>query len=229
MTTIHLIRHGQASIGTSNYDVLSALGRKQSQVLAAHLEQTGLRFDHVFSGTLQRQIDTAEIAVARPTAPPVQRAAFNEYQHSRIFDHYAPCLAQQNDAAGEWAARGHNTKMTYELFSGLMTAWMEDNTKRDDFESWDQFNQRIESGIQAIIRQTDRQAEVAIFTSGGVICTILQKILHFRIDKLLELNWGVYNTGITTIKVQNTSLKLSAFNNIAHLELKKDRALITNI
>jgi len=62
MTTIYLIRHGQASVGTDNYDVLSKTGEAQANVLGQHLANTHIEFDAVYSGALKRQIDTATIA-----------------------------------------------------------------------------------------------------------------------------------------------------------------------
>lgn len=37
MTTIYLVRHGQASFGTASYDQLSAKGEQQAQVVGDFL------------------------------------------------------------------------------------------------------------------------------------------------------------------------------------------------
>ncbi|MCF8967887.1 histidine phosphatase family protein, partial [Pseudomonas carnis] len=37
MGSIYLIRHGQASFGADDYDVLSPIGVEQAQVLGRHL------------------------------------------------------------------------------------------------------------------------------------------------------------------------------------------------
>ncbi len=54
-----LIRHGQASFGAADYDVLSPRGIEQSRVLGAWLAARGERIDAVYSGPRKRQIDTA--------------------------------------------------------------------------------------------------------------------------------------------------------------------------
>ncbi|EPM78754.1 hypothetical protein A249_34210, partial [Pseudomonas syringae pv. actinidiae ICMP 18804] len=41
MGSIYLIRHGQASFGADDYDVLSPVGIRQSRVLGAHLAGLG--------------------------------------------------------------------------------------------------------------------------------------------------------------------------------------------
>ena len=44
MGSIYLIRHGQASLGAANYDVLSPLGIRQSQLCGEHFGALGLQF-----------------------------------------------------------------------------------------------------------------------------------------------------------------------------------------
>ena len=44
MGSIYLIRHGQASFGAENYDVLSPLGYRQSEALGDYLAQLGVSF-----------------------------------------------------------------------------------------------------------------------------------------------------------------------------------------
>lgn len=229
MTTIYLIRHGQASIGTSNYDVLSANGRQQARVLGEHFAQLNLTFDQVISGTLQRQIDTASICTGYQQQTLTQNPAFNEYHHAQIFEHYAAKLATQNETIAASLAKGHNEKLTYEVFALLMNAWAQDNDQQQNLESWSHFTGRIESGLSNVLTNADDARNIAIFTSGGVICTVLQKILEFPVNKIFEINWGIYNASISVVKVHHTSLRVSYYNNITHLLLTKDQRLITNI
>ena len=65
MGSIYLIRHGQASFGADDYDVLSATGVRQAQVLGEHLAGLGLRLDRCLAGDLQRQRHTASEALGR--------------------------------------------------------------------------------------------------------------------------------------------------------------------
>ncbi|MBY8968187.1 histidine phosphatase family protein, partial [Algiphilus sp. NNCM1] len=62
MGSIYLIRHGQASFGADDYDVLSPVGVEQAQVLGRHLADIGLTFDRCVSGDLRRQQHTATAA-----------------------------------------------------------------------------------------------------------------------------------------------------------------------
>ena len=53
MGSIYLIRHGQASFGADDYDVLSATGVRQAAVLGEHLAALGIGFDRCLSGDLR--------------------------------------------------------------------------------------------------------------------------------------------------------------------------------
>ena len=45
MTSIYLVRHGQASFGKKDYDNLSEIGEKQSFLLGEHFKKLKLNFD----------------------------------------------------------------------------------------------------------------------------------------------------------------------------------------
>ena len=53
MGSIYLIRHGQASFGADDYDVLSPVGVEQAQVLGRHLADLGIAFDRCIAGDLR--------------------------------------------------------------------------------------------------------------------------------------------------------------------------------
>ncbi len=60
MSVLYLIRHGQASAGSGDYDRLSSLGEDQSRALGELWAGRGLTFDRVFVGPLRRQRQTCE-------------------------------------------------------------------------------------------------------------------------------------------------------------------------
>ena len=59
MPTILLVRHGQGSFGTADYDVLSERGGMQAAAVHAALRERGVTADRLVSGSLRRQRDTA--------------------------------------------------------------------------------------------------------------------------------------------------------------------------
>ncbi len=232
MTTIYLIRHGQASAGTDNYDVLSPVGRQQAKILGEYFRAIDLQFDAAYSGSLTRQKDTATIALGAEESALHIADNFNEYHHTEIFQHYLPILAQSNKEVAAAAQAGPNNLMTMAVFTALMNAWAIDDSPTgtaDTIESYQQFKDRIKAGLDQIAADHGPKDTVAIFTSGGVICTILQTIFKPPPLHSFEMNWGINNASISRIKQHPQKLHLGEYNNISHLALLQDDTLITQI
>lgn len=231
MTIIYLIRHGQASVGTDNYDVLSETGKRQSSILGEHLTNLALNFSSVYSGALNRQIDTATIALGITTRALQITPDFNEYNHNEIFTHYLPLLAKKNNEMAKAVSAGANSKMTFPVFTELMHAWASDDASSNDaanIESWQTFKDRIQRGLTEITNSHGPDDQVVIFTSGGVICTILHSIFDSTHHTAFGLNWGINNAGISRIRAHGNTFSLMEYNNITHL-LLQDKALVTQI
>ena len=95
MSTLYLIRHGQASFGTDNYDQLSEKGRRQVQLLGEYFAETGEKIDRIYTGTLQRQRETADIIAASlgSAAPPIAiEGAFDEYDSDVMLREFSASL-----------------------------------------------------------------------------------------------------------------------------------------
>jgi len=96
--SIYLIRHGQASFGADDYDVLSPVGVEQAQVLGQHLADLGVTFDRCIAGDLRRQQHTASAAFEQYSArglpvPAVEvDSAFNEFDADAIIRALLPDL-----------------------------------------------------------------------------------------------------------------------------------------
>ena len=64
MTTIYLIRHGQASFGAESYDQLSPNGELQAKLLGQYFDNILKEEPYVVAGSMQRHQQTAQIALA---------------------------------------------------------------------------------------------------------------------------------------------------------------------
>src|SRR5687768_7805849 len=117
MSTLYLVRHGQASFGTDNYDQLSSLGRQQIKILAEHLAASGERFDRIYSGTLQRQRETAEILASTLglDTPIVVHGAYDEYDSDSMLRTYAASLNAVQLAELGWPELRHDRRK-FQLF-----------------------------------------------------------------------------------------------------------------
>ena len=77
MTTIYLIRHGQASFGAESYDKLSEKGELQAQRLGQYFKHILKESPYVVAGSMHRHQQTAQLALAEfpqvtTIAPPIQ-------------------------------------------------------------------------------------------------------------------------------------------------------------
>jgi broad specificity phosphatase PhoE len=234
MSSILLIRHGQASFGTHDYDRLSELGGRQSEVLGRHLQQLGHRFDAMYAGRLSRQQKTAALARAQmPDAglpPLLTDPAFDEYDADGLFRAYLPRVLRENpELAANAAQLLSNRALFQQAFIAVTRCWLEGvPAEGQSIEPWEMFHLRVREGLARISATHGRDAQVAVFTSGGAIGVSVATALELTPARTLQVNWGVYNASITELKYRRSGPFLVGFNNITHLKLAGDPALITH-
>lgn len=233
MATFHLLRHGQASFGSRNYDELSALGQRQSRILGAHLKSLGQQFDVLVSGGLARQQDTARHACAQlgDSLPAlVTDPAFNEYDADGLFRAYLPRVLREDAALS--AAPGklsQDRRLFQQAFVGITRLWIEGaEPEQGELEPWKSFVSRVHDGLRRLETTYGKDAQIALFTSGGVIAVAAAAALELSPQRTLQLNWGIYNASVTEIRFRRSGPFLLGFNNITHLRLAADPALITH-
>lgn len=230
MTTIFLVRHGQASFGTQNYDQLSALGQRQGQVLGEYWSKIKFSFDAVYAGDMLRQQDTARATLAamqRQDMPIQTLSCFNEYAFEPILRAYLPQIAQEKPELGALLPNIYNDHKLFQTVFGLSIAkWLEDAPHTETpFETWRVFFNRCIDGINQIASAGHKR--VVVFTSGGVISVALRTALGLDDVTTFRQNWRIYNGSVHGFHKGRSDLALLGFNNIAHLELTEQKELIT--
>lgn len=232
MTTLVLIRHGQASFGQDNYDRLSEVGEQQAEITGRHLAEVGHEFDAMLSGEMLRQKVTGERArAAWPEAPALTvRPGFNEYDASGLFQAYLPRVLTENpDLAGQQRELFRNRELFQRTFMAVTRKWLAGEPHEvDGFEAWTDFRQRVADELAAIRRDYDRDARIAVFTSGGPIAASVGEALSLGPEQTIELNWRVFNAAITELRSSRHGWALQSFNDITHLRIRKDPKLITH-
>jgi|SRR5436853_286520 len=237
MSSLILIRHGQASFFDDDYDRLSAIGEEQSRRLGAYLLKRGIRFDEVFAGPRKRQIDTARLigemfdAADQPFLAPVVIDGFDEYDGEGIIRHILPEAAKEDRRIRDYLDRYEKSSDNDErlrsfqkVFEAASTVWLDGAIQSPLVESWRAFHDRVRSGIERLTSRADRGVRIALFTSGGPISIAVQMSLQAPERTAIELNWRLRNCSITEIVFSNGRLSLDSFNGIPHLD---DASLIT--
>lgn len=229
MSTLYLIRHGQASFGTDNYDRLSTTGREQVRQLGRYFAELGQHIDRIYSGSLRRQTETAEIiAEALPNATPVSiEPAFDEYDSDVILHAFARSLTPEQLAEAGWPGLRTDRRKFQFFLERAARAWVEAQIEAEDMTSWRGFHGRITTALEAIMREEGRSKTLLISTSGGVIGTLVAHVMGLANHTGLELNWAVHNASITRLIYSTDKVSLSLFNGLPHLDRAELRRLIT--
>jgi broad specificity phosphatase PhoE len=230
MSTLYLVRHGQASFGTDNYDLLSALGEQQVRELGRYFAEAGERIDHIYAGSLRRQTQTAEIIANElgAAAPPISvEPAFDEYDSDIILQTFAKSLTAQQLAAAGWPELKHDRKKFQFFLERAARAWVEAQIEAEEMTPWHGFHGRISKALEHIMRTHGRSKTLLVSTSGGVIGTIVAHVMGLSNHMGIELNWAVHNASITRLFYSSEKISLSMFNALPHLDGAQRRHLIT--
>jgi broad specificity phosphatase PhoE len=210
MPVVHLIRHGQASFGAADYDVLSDVGHQQAKLLADALVRRGIRPDRMVAGSLRRQRDTATTCAATAAwdLPLELDPRLNEYDHVAL-------LRRQVDPPGFGPAAGRAVQEA--LDSGLLD-WVRSGHADADGRTFSQWRDDAVAAQRDFIGSLGRGGTGLIFTSGGVLGAICADLLGLGAEGFVALNRVTVNTGITKIVSGRGGTSLISYNDHGHLE-----------
>ena len=218
MGVLLLVRHGQASLGTADYDKLSDVGRRQAEITGARLARADITIDRVVSGGLTRQQDTAQAVLAalgRPESQLQTDERLDEYDHVRV-------MAQHTDAITfeTASAEGDAGRALQSTLEEAIGRWISGG---DGYgETHDTFIERVQGSIGDLVGKPGGTVAV---TSGGVISAYCALSLGLPVERWPSLARLVVNASITKIISGRTGTSLVTFNDHAHLE--SERNLIT--
>lgn len=220
---LYLVRHGQASFGSSNYDKLSELGHMQARHLGQHFVAIGRKLDGVAVGRMQRQIDTAAGLVDAPGL--VTLPQFDEFDAEALFQAYLP-LAMRDDPTLPRNPRDifADRKSFQHAFEAVIAHWIPSTEAVAPLvETWSQFCSRVVDGLQQITERFDDGSTVAVVTSGGPISVCVRHALGLSDAATFHLNWRIYNASITELRLRRrdggVQAALLGFNDVGYLRL----------
>ena len=233
MGQIYLVRHGQASFGTEDYDRLSDLGTEQARLLGEWFANCKQSFNQVVTGSLKRHRQTADACIG--VLPKAQRidtdwltdAGFNEYDHDDVLIQHRPDFAEAQ-AIPRFLAENENGKRAFQkIFQESMTRWMSGAHDADYREPWPVFRQRCVSALERLVDGAGQSQNIIVFTSGGTIATLCQHLLGLQDRQMAELNWSLVNSAVTKLLYQSGRVSLSYLNNFSHLEWLGEKHSVT--
>lgn len=220
MGALYLIRHGQASFGSQNYDALSALGHQQGYAVGQALKARGVTPEAVVAGTMQRHQETARAALLAMAldVPMRVHAGVNEFDHENVIEVAEPRYADKAVMMAEMAASGDPRRAFQTFFQDAVARWVGGNHDAEYAEPWSAFKLRCVAALDELVRQTPPKGQLVVFTSGGVISVVCAHLLGLHDSQAFAINWTLANAGITKINVGRDGLHLLSVNEHAHVE-----------
>jgi broad specificity phosphatase PhoE len=211
MGTLYLVRHGQASFGADNYDVLSELGHRQALRLGQYLRERGITFEASLTGTLERQRQT-HAGICQGLGQGLQaleQPALNEYDSLALIAtvHPEPLLKPTSPEM----YRHH-----FRLLRLALQAWMAGRVQPVGMPSYADWVAGIRGVLDSVREQ--HTGAVLLVSSGGPIATAVGQVLGLSPDATIELNLRIRNASVTQFEFNPKRHTLLTYNTLAHLE-----------
>lgn len=221
MGTLYLVRHGQASLGADDYDQLSALGVRQSELLGEYFAHQGIAFDALIAGTLRRHGQTLAgiLRGMRRQDEHLPWAGLNEYDSEAVIAaiHPQPLVRPETPEL----VRRH-----FRLLRDGLAAWMEGRTQPAGMPCYRDFVAGV-TGALDHVRAHHFGRRVLIVSSGGPISTAVAQVLGASPAASIELNLRLRNTSVTEFAFTPKRLSLVTFNTLPHLDAPGLRDSVT--
>ncbi|MBD8871140.1 histidine phosphatase family protein [Nocardioides donggukensis] len=217
MGQVLLVRHGQASWGADDYDLLSPLGWEQSRMLGHALAARATTPDLLVQGGMRRHRETASAVVEKAgweAMEVVNDGGWNEFDHVGM-------LAAAPDP--EFAGSEPTAAEFQGWFEAATDRWTSGGTGYS--ESYAEFAERIGAALARTTELAGASSTAVVFTSGGAISWVAASLLTGSTspDPATTSLWGqlnkvVVNTSITKVVTGRRGATLVSFNEHSHLE-----------
>lgn len=200
MGQVLLVRHGQASFGTDDYDRLSPLGQEQAAAVGRVLAD--LSPDLVVHGELRRQRETAEHAVAaagwdtKVTTDP----RWDEFE----------MVGSAARMARSSLADAREFQAWYEAATDR---WLAGEGHEPGQEPYAEFAARTSGALAAVAEH----GTAVVFTSGGPIASLSAGLVDGGTAAYRRLMPVMVNASVTKVLVGRRGMSLVQFNGHDHL------------
>src|SRR5215212_8895693 len=165
MGSVHLIRHGQASFGSDDYDQLSAVGTTQSTALGISWEASGWAPTAAVAGSMKRHAQTAIATIdacGHGDGYDIDDG-WNEYDHLAI--------ARAHDPASVTT----DAKEFQRHLNAALDGWIAD--EGEHAETYRDFVDRVMTSFGKVVTDAGPGRSIAVFTSGGPIALVASHLL----------------------------------------------------
>ncbi len=221
MPTLHLVRHGQASFATDDYDRLSELGQRQCERLGRWMHERGMVFEAVLTGTLRRHRQSLEaMARAMPGLPEATAdPALDEYDSHALL-RAMPASEPLPPPHTEAGRRAH-----FRHLREALIAWTEGRIHPEGMPGWAAFHEGVGAVLHTVC--TRHRGDVLVVSSGGPIATAVAQVMQAPARTAVELNLRLRNSALSELAFNSRGHVLHSFNALPHLDAGAPRGWVT--
>jgi broad specificity phosphatase PhoE len=221
---ITLLRHAQASLFGDAYDVLSELGHRQARALGSAWGRSGMTFDQVYVGPLERHRQTLSGLEAgyreagRELASAVTLAGLDEHPGVRLSAQVLGYRAQHAAAmlpapADDPAERKCQRRDFFAAFRTILLRWARGELTVEGFESYREFAIRARATLVEL--ESRPGPRVLAISSGGLTAMMVGVVLGLEPERVIDLNLLIRNCAVTELLCSGKRRRLLTFNVLA--------------
>ncbi|MGQ0619720.1 MAG: histidine phosphatase family protein [Panacagrimonas sp.] len=197
MSTLVLLRHGQASFGADRYDTLSGLGRQQAEAVGRHLSTRERGFSRVWVGPRDRHRLSARYALEplgidwqTPAEP-----ALDEFAEGQQILASAERV-QGVKLLGHAAITGVEARRRY---AAQIDAWAAGKVEIEGVVSARNFRLSVVAWLHHVWADPTSGQNLLAVTSAGVIAAVLTEVLGQPDSALADYMSVLHNSSLTRL------------------------------
>ena len=213
MGQLLLVRHGQASWGAADYDVLSETGWEQSRLLGKALAARGIVPDVAVQGGMRRHRETAEACLGELSGDPEPLVddGWDEFDHVAMLEKLRAPFEGRQPTRAEFQ----------EWFEAATDRWTGGEYDEEYTEPFGAFTDRVGSALRRTAERAGRaprSCSAAAARSPGRRRACSATRPSWRPRAWRKLNPVCVNSGLTRLVNGRRGTTLVSFNEHAHLD-----------
>jgi len=217
MSSLTLVRHGQASFAVDRYDQLSQLGLEQARALGSWAGATATKWSAVRHGPRRRHADTAAefVRCAGIAMAPQLDHGLDEFAEGEEILDAAAALFGRPMSGAEAPPRAEQLR----CYQAAYQAWARGELEIAGRESYRAFRLRVRRWLDELMDAggaAGGQRIVAV-SSAGVICALVCEVLGLPDDRWTALIRVIQNASLTELLYSEGRCGLRSFNCTGHL------------
>jgi broad specificity phosphatase PhoE len=211
VSVILLVRHGQASWGSDDYDQLSDFGVEQAKMVGKSLADRGVRPALLVSGSMRRHLQTCDGAKFGSgwTHEVDVDPGWNEFDPQQVLEVHEP---------PETAGAEMSKQEFQSWFETATDRWISGDYDEEYDESFTHFTTRVSEAFGRLSQRLGPSETAVVFTSGGPVSWVAAALLGGGAALWTKLNPVTVNSSVTKLIVGGRGTTLVGFNDHGHLE-----------